>query len=112
MMVLKHILALLVFSILFVFCMPYFHQGAEWLIFAHDWISDQLKQLFTVGQSGNVARQLIALLAIPVLAGLVPAILFWIIRRQWLPVFMSIVWIVWLLQIGVLAMVVSSTAAA
>jgi hypothetical protein len=110
MMVLKHILVLLILSILFVFCLPYFHQAAEWLVYAHTWISDQLKQVFTVGQSGNIARQLIALLALPILCGLIPAILFWIVRRQWSPVFLSIIWIVWLLEIGVLAMTVTKAA--
>lgn len=104
MMVVRHLLALIILSLLFIIGMRYAHQGGEWLVHVHDWITTQLRDLFTVGRTGNISRELIAVLAIPLLAGLIPAIIFFIMQRRWSPVFMAIVWIVWALQIGVLAM--------
>jgi fatty acid desaturase len=82
--------------------MSYAQYGLQHLVLAHDWINDQLTQVFTGGQAGNIIRQLIALLAIPVIVGLIPTTIFWMVKRTWMPCFMQIVWVVWLLQAGAL----------
>lgn len=109
MLLLKHILALLLFSVLFVLSMPYMHQAAQWLVQTHEIIGNHLKDLFQGGQAGMMAKQLIALLALPLLVGLIPALIFWILRRQWMSSFIHIVWAVWLLQVGVLAAMSAAT---
>lgn len=47
-------------------------------------------------------RGLIALLSIPIIVGLVPTVLYWVLRRHWFPYFMEIVWVIWLVQAGAL----------
>jgi hypothetical protein len=59
-------------------------------------------QVFSGGEAGNITRQLIALLTIPFLFGLIPATIFWMVKRRWLPCFMEIVWVAWLLQTSAL----------
>lgn len=107
MYVFKHLLALIILSIIFVLALPYAHHAATWYLAGHDWIANHLKEVMSGGRYIDLARQLIALLIFPLLAGTIPAIFYWLIRRQWLPAFLAIVWTVWLLQIGILAMSVS-----
>jgi hypothetical protein len=99
---LKHIIALLAFSIAVVFFISYAQYGIQWIIDGHDWIDKMLGDVFSGGQAGNLLRGLIALLSIPLIVGLIPSIIYWMVRRSWLPYFMEIVWVVWLLQAGAL----------
>lgn len=98
----KQVIALLLLSVAIVMAMPYAQQGVVWLVAAHDWISNLLTDVFSGGHAGNIARSLIALLSVPVLAGLIPAFIYGMLRRHWLPCFMEIVWVVWLVQAGAL----------
>ena len=99
---LKQVIALIGLSIAVVLTMSYVQHGLQWLINAHDWISQILMEVFSGGQAGNLARGLIALLSIPILVGLLPAVVYWIIKRHWFPYFIEIVWVVWLIQVGAL----------
>lgn len=98
----KQIVFLLVLSLLIVIGTAYAHQAMQYLVNAHEWIDGMLTEVFSGGTAGNIIRQLIALLAIPVFVGLVPAIIFWMVKRRWMPYFMEIVWVIWLLQTGAL----------
>jgi len=106
----KQIVILIALSAAIVFAMSYAQIGVTWLLTAHDWVSQLLTDVFSAGQAGNVARGLIALLSIPVIVGLIPAIVYWFLRRHWFPYFMPIVWVVWLIQAGALLMVYKTTA--
>lgn len=99
---LKQALALIVLSVAVVLSMSYAQEAVTYLLSAHDWISQLLTDVFSGGQAGNLARNLIALLSVPVLAGLIPALIYWIVRKHWFPYFMETVWVVWLIQAGAL----------
>lgn len=98
----KQIIAIVLLSIAAIFSMSYAQQAMQYLLHAHEWVSTILTDVFSGGQTGNLLRGSIALLAIPVIVGLAPALLYWTARRQWFPYFMQTVWIVWLIQIGAL----------
>ena len=99
---LKQTIALVAFSAAIVFSMSHAQLGVQWLVDAHGWISELLNEVFSPGQAGSLAKGLIALLSLPLIAGLIPAITYWLIRRHWFPYFMEIVWVVWLVQVGAL----------
>lgn len=99
---LKQIIALLVLSTAIILSMSYAQQLVQMLMHAHAFVAQLLREVFSEGQAGNLARGLLALLCVPVLAGLIPALLYWFVRRHWFPWFMQIVWVVWLLQAGAL----------
>lgn len=101
---LKQFVAIILFSTLIILSMTYAQQAIQLLIYAHDWVSELLTDVFSIGYAGNLARGLIALLTIPILIGLLPAAFYWLVRRHWFPYFMEIVWIIWLIQIGALLM--------
>lgn len=101
---LKQTIALVALSTAIVLSMSYAQVGVEWLVNAHEWIAELLADVFSPGKAGSLAKGLIALLSIPLLAGLIPTITYWLIRRHWFPYFMEIVWAVWLIQVGALVM--------
>ena len=98
----KKIIALIVVSVALVFFMPYAQIGVEYLLKGHAYITDLLTTVFSGEQMGTLVRGFIALLCIPLIVGLIPSIIFWMIKRHWMPWFMDIVWIVWLIQAGAL----------
>lgn len=98
----KKIIAILLLSIAVILAMPYAQQGLEMLLSLHNWISEALTEVFTDGNYGSVTRQLIALLAVPFIVGLLPAIFYWVIKHSWFPYFAQCVWIVWLVQTSAL----------
>lgn len=97
-------------SAVVVLFIPQAKQVLEFLLAAHDWVSKMLGEVFNGGNVGNVIHNLVALLAVPLIVGLFPAIFFWLIRKSWLSCFMQIVWVVWLLQVGALIMTTSVAA--
>ncbi len=99
---LKHVIVLLVVSILVILFMSYAQTGLVWIVAAHDWVADMRTQVFSGGQAGDITRQLLALLSIPLAIGFIPVIVFWLAKRQWFPYFMQVVWVVWLVQTAAL----------
>jgi len=107
---LKQLIALMVLSVAIILSMSYAQQGMQWLINTHAFISQLLTDVFSPAHAGNLARGLIALLAIPLLAGFIPTVVYWLVRRHWFPYFMQIVWVVWLMQAGALIILYKATA--
>lgn len=92
-------------SVAVAFFMPEAQKLIHLLIKSHDWVSGSLTNVFNDGHAGNVSRELLALMIVPLLCGLIPAIIFFALRKRWLPYFMEIVWVVWLLEVGALAII-------
>lgn len=95
-------LALIALSILIILSMTYAQHILNWLLAAHKWVADILTQVFSGGQAGDLTRQLLALLALPFFVGLIPVLVYWLIKRSMLPCFMRIVWVTWLVQTAAL----------
>lgn len=98
----KQLIAIILFSIAITVAMPYAQQGLQYMITAHDWISDLLTQVFSGGQAGNIIRNTLSLLAIPVLIAFVPALIYWIVKRSWFPYFAEMIWVVLLIEASAL----------
>ncbi len=99
---LKQSLILIALSLVIILAMPYAQQATQYLLNAHEWISQMLTDVFSGGQVGNFIRGLLALLSIPFLLSLGIAAIYFAIRRHWMPYFIHIVWATWLIQIGAL----------
>ena len=98
----KQLIAIIALSIGVILAMPYVQQGLEILLSLHHWISEGLTEVFSGGDTGNLIRELITLLAVPLLIGFALAIVYWIMRRGWFPYFMQFVWVIWLAQTAAL----------
>lgn len=99
---LKQAIAIIVLSLLIILAMPYAQSGLQVIVAGHDWISQTLTEVFSGGKAGNLIRQLLALLAIPLVVGMIPAIVYWLAKRRWFPYFMEVVWLIWLAQTAAL----------
>jgi len=102
--IVKQIIAIIVLSVFVLLSISYAHQGLQLVISLHEWIADILTEVFSGGTIGTLLRNLIALIGVPAIIGLLPAGVYWIVKRRWFPYFMEIVWIVWLIQVGALIM--------
>jgi hypothetical protein len=105
----KQIIAIFCLSLLVITGMGYAQHVLEFLVAAHDWVAEILTQVFSGGTAGDMTRKLIALLAAPILIGLIPALIYWIVKRSWFPHFMQMVWVVWLVQAAALIVVFQNT---
>jgi len=106
----KQVIALVTFSFAIVFSMAYAEPAVQWLVSGHEWVSELLTNVFSGGPAGSMIRGLIALLSIPIFVGLMPTLVYWVIRRNWFPYFMEVVWVVWLIQVGALIVIHKATA--
>jgi hypothetical protein len=98
----KQVIALIAFSVVVILFTPYAQHGVEWILAAHNWVSELLTQVFTGGPAGDIIRKLLALMAIPITIGMIPVIIYWFMRRHWMPYFMQIVSATWLIQTAAL----------
>ena len=96
---LKHIIAIVLISVLVILTMPYMQMALHGLMDAYNWINQMLTQVFSGDKAGNTTRELIAMLILPLVVGLVPAIPYYFAKRSFLPYFMTIVWVVWLIEV-------------
>lgn len=99
---LKQVIAIVLLSILAILFMPYAQQGLHAIINAESWVATILKKVFSNDGAGDLVRQVLTLLVIPLAIGTVPALLYWLARKHWFPYFMELVWITWLLQTAAL----------
>jgi hypothetical protein len=106
----KHSIAIIALSILVVLTMPYAQPALQYIVTAQNWVSETLTAVFSGGEVGNLIRNVIALLVIPVAIGLIPAFIYWLVKRSWFPYFMEVVWFIWLVQTA--ALVIQYKAAA
>jgi hypothetical protein len=98
----KHLIAIVLFSILVILFMPQAQIAIKGLLAAHDWVANVLKDVFSDGPSGNLIRELIASLTVPFVVALLPAAIYWMVKRHWFPYFMPIAWVLWLIQTSAL----------
>lgn len=111
----KQILSLLLIILLtaaVVMFTPQAKQVIEVLISAHTYVTNLLSDVFSGGNAGNIAKGIVAMLIVPVLAGFIPSLLYFLVRKKWCPCFMEIIWIIWLLQVGALVMSTAGAPAA
>jgi hypothetical protein len=107
---LRQVIVLIAVSVAITLSMSYAQQSVQLLLGAHDWIAQVLTEIFSGGTAGNIARGLIALLSVPLLIAMIPALIYWMVRRHWFPYFMETVWVVWLVQAGALVVMYSAVA--
>lgn len=98
-------IALIIVNVGIIVAMSYAKEAIQILLHAHHWVSEILTSIFSGDKAGSLARELIALLCLPILVSLIPALLYWVIKKRWFPYFMDFVWIIWLIQAGALAMI-------
>lgn len=101
---LKNIIAIILLSILVILFMPWAQKGLQYLVQVHDWVSDSLKDVFSMGETGTDIRQLIAILAVPVIITLIPTLIYRLARHAWFPWALHVLWMIWLIEISAIVL--------
>ncbi len=100
---LKQILLVFVASILVILVMPQFARFLHELVGLHGMLSQDLALIFSGEFLGKILRHSLALLIIPLLVSLIPAGIYWLIKRREMPYWAHWLWILWLLLATALA---------
>ncbi len=95
----KPLIALLVLTTAAVFFSQELVSLLNALIYLHTMITHALDIAFSKGNIGVLIQSVVALLVIPLLAGLLVAGLHWLFKRNSPSHTMSIIWVVWLVMV-------------
>lgn len=95
-MMIKHLVLLIALSVLAILFKMHLVHVLNGLLYVHNYIAQSLNVVFSSGSIGKVIQELISLLAIPIGAGLVAALVFWLMKRSVMPHTMAVIWIIWL----------------
>ena len=99
---LKQMIILVIVSLLITLTFVYDQQAIQYLIWGHDYVSLMLRDVFSGGHVGSTSRELLAMLVIPVVAGVGFAGIYYLVQKRWFPYFMEVVWVIWLVQVSAL----------
>lgn len=101
---LKHFLALIVFSIIALFLKSLLAKFLHLLGAFHQWLAHVLALLFTWSSFGGTISQILALTFAPMIAALIPAFIYWLIKRCEMPYLYLVTWIIWVMLATLLAL--------
>lgn len=91
----KHLIFLIVLSLVVVLTLAYLNTGLMWFLNLHGFIAGLLGQIFATNYLGTLFIRLIALFAIPVIVSAVIALIYWIFKRHLMPHVIELTWILW-----------------
>ncbi|QLH41311.1 MAG: hypothetical protein HWD59_00255 [Coxiellaceae bacterium] len=84
-----------------------FLQQIAWVVHGiavfHHWFISELRNLFAFGKWSHLILAWIVLIVVPVIIAAIPAFIYWLIKRRWMPYYMQIVWTVWLVLLAILS---------
>jgi hypothetical protein len=94
---LRHVLALIIFSILIILFRSEFAVFLHYIGYWHSWLGEKMLLLFSTSTTGELVSHVLALVLIPILIALIPAFLYWVIRRHEMPYLAIVTWILWII---------------
>ena len=100
---LKQLAYLVVASIIAVFFIKEIALLLNYLATGYHFLSDQMTVVFANGVVGRMVRGVIALLAIALIAGLIPQLIYWVIKRKEMPYLYHVIWVAWIMLVTVIA---------
>ncbi len=108
-MLIKHLLILIVCSVLAVFFKNQLVHVLNGLLYLHNAIANGLSDVFSSDDLGKILQAVIALLIIPLIVGIAVSFIHWMMKHTYYPYTMQIIWIAWaVLLVAMLSQVVVS----
>lgn len=101
---LKHVLLLIILSIVAIL---FIHQLTHFLLYigySHTWLSRVFQAILSGFNAGRMVSHILALVIIPFIFALIPAFIYWIIKRGEMPHLMTLVWIIWIMLTTIIAL--------
>jgi hypothetical protein len=94
----KEILALVLMSLFIILTSSYWGQALQWVLDFHDFLNNGLSYIFSDSKIGVVIAKLVSYLVGPFLISGVAAAGYAAVKRRFLPYFMPVTWVAWLIQ--------------
>jgi hypothetical protein len=94
---LKQSLIYLILSAVIIFFSVYAKLLFMYMDVLYMYINQALKPVFGTGFAGELMRDLISLMLIPLAIAALPALLYWLIKRKKMPYFIELTWFLWLI---------------
>ena len=92
---LKQGLLLVLFSTAAIFFKRQLGQFLHGLLFVHNQLASILAVVFSGDATGRLIQSILALIIIPIIAGLIAILIFWLVKRIAMPHMMATIWVVW-----------------
>lgn len=92
------ILIIVVISMILAATTHYAKIVISWLLGFHDWIGSLLGTIFSSTVIGNFIQLSLSFIILPFLVSLVAAAVYSAIKKKFMPAFMLIVWLIWLVM--------------
>ena len=93
----KQIILLVILSIVAIF----FHDAVatvfHYVIVARNYVSHGLSFVFAGDHWGSFVRNVVMLAGIPLVIGLFVNAVYWLVKKQTVPIFAALIWIVWVI---------------
>lgn len=86
----------LIISILVVVFSAYIHTLIVYIDTFYTWVNLKLAPIFSASQTGILIRDAVSLVVIPIVIVGTPALIYRLIKKQAMPYFLPITWLVWL----------------
>lgn len=95
----KHILWLLIGSVAAIFFKNQLGEVLQFLLLAHNKLASWLSFVFARDSAGQLIQDILALMIIPMLAGLVATFVFWLFKHVAMPHTILAVWVFWVILV-------------
>ena len=95
----KHILWLLIGSVAAIFFKNQLGEVLQFLLLAHNKLATMLSYVFTHRSAGQLVQDVLALMIIPILAGLIATFVFWLFKHVAMPHTILAVWVFWVVLV-------------
>jgi hypothetical protein len=101
---LRHILALIIFSIVVILFRAQFGEFLHFVGYWHTWLGSKLLMIFSTSNTGELISHVLALVFIPIIISLIPAFIFWVFRRREMPYMVTVTWVLWIILATIIAL--------
>lgn len=64
---------------------------------SHTFLNAKLSYIFNTSTAGNTTQEVTCLLVIPMTLAVIPAAIYWLIKRRMMPYFYHVLWTVWII---------------
>ncbi|KTD22940.1 hypothetical protein [Legionella londiniensis] len=94
---LKQSIIYLVASILVVLFAKYIYLIILYIDMTYVYINVKLAPIFSRSALGILIRKIVTLTVIPIALSAIPALIYWVIKRRFMPYFIQLVWLFWVI---------------
>jgi hypothetical protein len=98
--ILKHLLIMIVITLVIVLSMPYCKKALQELIQFYPIILQHLSHVFAGSKIGTAIKEVLAILLLPLAVTAAVSGAYYIIKRTWMPHLINLSWILWIIVIS------------